>query len=215
VRVWATEGGPFADQYKRARMIGYMQMADEIIAIADGGSVDPHRDRLRCDMRRWMLSKVLPKIFGDKIEVESTENIVVSEQGTPATNNFMRRLEQLAARQQQGYGRQHDDRDGVNLAPGITAIPPTAPAPPRKADEINRVADRIIDNAEFAPAEQDPSKHHSKVRTPAEEKPHPIWEDPGRLRSGCTLTRPPDLDRNLYEAPYVIGSDTFGRWRRG
>lgn len=58
-------------------------MADEIIEISDDSSGDVivddegntrtdaervARSRLRVDTRKWMLSKMLPKIYGDKIE---------------------------------------------------------------------------------------------------------------------------------------------------
>lgn len=66
----------FSDHYARAREIGYLTIADDILDIADGG-LDPSledvaRDRLRVDTRKWMLSKVLPKIYGDKTTVENT-----------------------------------------------------------------------------------------------------------------------------------------------
>lgn len=92
VRHWALEdrNGFFA-QYTKAREIGYMRMADELLEIADDGTNDwmerktqdgstgdvvlngehVQRSRLRLDTRKWMLSKVLPKIYGDKVEVES------------------------------------------------------------------------------------------------------------------------------------------------
>src|SRR5690606_20725933 len=57
----------FAEQYARARNIGYEVMADEIIEIADGGSDDWQRDRLRVDARKWLLAKALPKRFGDRV----------------------------------------------------------------------------------------------------------------------------------------------------
>lgn len=88
VRLWAlndVEG--FSAQYTRARQIGYHGMADELIEIADDGANDwmerqgddgvgwalngehLQRSRLRVDTRKWMLSKVLPKIYGDKLAV--------------------------------------------------------------------------------------------------------------------------------------------------
>ena len=57
----------FAEQYARARDIGYEVMADELIEIADGGSDDWQRDRLRVDARKWLLAKALPKRFGDRV----------------------------------------------------------------------------------------------------------------------------------------------------
>ena len=79
---WEEANPAFADQYARARATGYKLMADEIIEISDDASGDvvetdngpkPNaeftaRSRLRVDSRKWMLSKMLPKIYGDKIE---------------------------------------------------------------------------------------------------------------------------------------------------
>lgn len=42
-------------------------MADQLTEIADDKSGDPARDRLRLDTRKWLLSKALPKVYGDKI----------------------------------------------------------------------------------------------------------------------------------------------------
>jgi hypothetical protein len=73
---------PFSDQYAKAREAGYRVMADEILEIADDGANDTYQDeegntrtnidvlgrsRLRVDTRKWLLSKALPKIYGDKI----------------------------------------------------------------------------------------------------------------------------------------------------
>jgi hypothetical protein len=38
-----------------------------MLETADGDG-DPVRDRLRVDTRKWLLSKALPKIYGDKVE---------------------------------------------------------------------------------------------------------------------------------------------------
>lgn len=88
VRGWAIDPDhPFSAQYARAREVGYLQMADELAEIADDGrndfttkmlgevevSVVDHdviaRSRLRVDTRKWLLSKALPKIYGDKLEL--------------------------------------------------------------------------------------------------------------------------------------------------
>ncbi len=88
VRLWALEDrSGFAAQYTRARELGYLAMADEIVDIADDGLNDwmerrrengepeqtlnhEHisRSKLRFDARRWLLSKCLPKIYGDRLE---------------------------------------------------------------------------------------------------------------------------------------------------
>ena len=86
VRRWALGNvNGFSPQYAEAREIGYHVMADELLEIADNGTNDwmerngqdsegwqangehVQRSRLRLDTRKWMLSKVLPKIYGDKV----------------------------------------------------------------------------------------------------------------------------------------------------
>lgn len=63
---WAAKA-PFSDQYATARETGYRLMADELVEIADDKAGDPARDRLRLDTRKWLLSKALPKVYGDKL----------------------------------------------------------------------------------------------------------------------------------------------------
>lgn len=67
VRTWALDNEAFYAQYARAREVGYAGLADELTEIADSDG-DPARDRLRVDTRKWLLSKALPKVYGDKVE---------------------------------------------------------------------------------------------------------------------------------------------------
>jgi hypothetical protein len=70
----------FADQYARVRAATYELMADDVIAIGDSdilinGLPDNalvQRNRLMCDNRKWLLSKLLPRQFGDKVTQELT-----------------------------------------------------------------------------------------------------------------------------------------------
>jgi len=64
---WVNGKKQFSDQYARARETGYAQMADQLTEIADNLTGDPARDRLRLDTRKWLLSKALPKVYGDKL----------------------------------------------------------------------------------------------------------------------------------------------------
>lgn len=73
----------FATQYTHARQAGYMRMGDEIVEIADEpveGSDQAMRQRTRIDTRRWLLSKALPKVFGDKLQVESKSQVTVKHE---------------------------------------------------------------------------------------------------------------------------------------
>ena len=67
--------GELNKQYTRAREIGYTLMADDIIEISDtpvlterGDATD--RSRLRVESRKWLLSKALPKVYGDKQTID-------------------------------------------------------------------------------------------------------------------------------------------------
>lgn len=88
VRGWVIDNvDDFAERYTRARQVGYEDMADELTEIADDTSNDtltdaqgadrPNtewitRSRLKVDTRKWLLSKALPKIYGDRITQELT-----------------------------------------------------------------------------------------------------------------------------------------------
>jgi hypothetical protein len=99
VRAWALEDRDgFSTQYTKAREIGYQSMADELMEIADDGRNDwmerrgeedagwqangehIQRSRLRVDTRKWMLSKVLPKIYGDKVTLKGDPDEPVHHQ---------------------------------------------------------------------------------------------------------------------------------------
>lgn len=81
----------FRDQYARAREAGIEVMADELLDISDDGRNDfverdlgdglvtqqlnsehIQRSKLRVDTRKWLLSKLAPKKYGDKVTQELT-----------------------------------------------------------------------------------------------------------------------------------------------
>ena len=58
----------FSHQYAKARHSQAMHWAEEILTIGDNENrEDTQRARLRVDTRKWLLSKVLPKVYGDKV----------------------------------------------------------------------------------------------------------------------------------------------------
>ena len=88
VRLWAMEDVEgFAAQYTRARDLGLDAIADEILEIAntpvpgitkttkaDGGIEEKQGDmiehrRLQVDSRKWYLSKLAPKRYGDQMQL--------------------------------------------------------------------------------------------------------------------------------------------------
>ena len=60
------------EQYARARELGWDAIAEEIIEIADTPcetQVEVSQARNRIDSRRWLLSKIAPKKYGDRLDV--------------------------------------------------------------------------------------------------------------------------------------------------
>jgi hypothetical protein len=96
---WLNDDAELAADYARAREELHEFIAAEIVAIADApvpsnekGGLDPgaiQKQRLQVDTRKWLLSKLAPKKYGDKIEVsgdsdnplkiERIERVVVGE----------------------------------------------------------------------------------------------------------------------------------------
>lgn len=95
---WLQKNQDFFGQYTRAREVQAEHYADEINDIADDGSNDYmmvmrgaqevevinheniQRSRLRVDSRKWIVSKLLPKKYGDKVQTE-----ISGPEGAPLT----------------------------------------------------------------------------------------------------------------------------------
>lgn len=76
---WVNEDAALADRYTRAREELIERMAQEVLELSDsdvGLQPDGKRDwaavqkhKLQVDTRKWLLSKLAPKKFGDKLEL--------------------------------------------------------------------------------------------------------------------------------------------------
>jgi len=136
VRGWVVDDHEgFSAQYARARDIGLEVMAEEILEISDDGSNDwmeqldkdgqsagwklngehVQRSRLRVDTRKWILSKLAPKRYGDRVNLEHT-----GEDGGPIqtktefdfsklTADDLRNLRDIAERAAGGSGKSKRD----------------------------------------------------------------------------------------------------------
>lgn len=90
IYAWAADvDKPFSQEYARVRPIGYARFVDEIVDISDDSTNDwmtikkgdfeqevPNREvversKLRIETRKWILCKCLPKIYGDKLDVNA------------------------------------------------------------------------------------------------------------------------------------------------
>lgn len=88
---WLHRYPEFANMYARAKEIAMEIMGDEILNIADDSRDDKriiesetgdvieltdhdviNRSRLRVDTRKWLMSKLAPKKFGDRQNIELT-----------------------------------------------------------------------------------------------------------------------------------------------
>lgn len=77
VRYWAaTDHDGFAVRYTSARARGLEHIADEIVSIADT-ETDPNKARVRVDARKWVLSKLNPKVYGDKLDLNHSGEMTV------------------------------------------------------------------------------------------------------------------------------------------
>jgi hypothetical protein len=71
---WLKEEPGFASQYAHAREDQADAYADEIIAIADTEE-DAAKARVRVDARKWVASKLKPKKYGDKLDLNHSGSI--------------------------------------------------------------------------------------------------------------------------------------------
>jgi hypothetical protein len=85
---WLDDNQIFREQYARARAAQADRFAEEILEIADDGQNDwmdrqvgeetirvpdhehINRSKLRVDARKWLMSKMAPKKYGDKLDIE-------------------------------------------------------------------------------------------------------------------------------------------------
>jgi hypothetical protein len=92
---WVAKHPEFRDQYARALEARTDAHADEILAIADDGHNDwmqkqfgddvkwvengeaIRRSQLRIDARKWLMSKLAPKKYGEKVQQEHSGNVTI------------------------------------------------------------------------------------------------------------------------------------------
>ena len=98
VNRWLHDNIEFRNQYAHARELQIQHYADEILAIANDGrndwmiredaktkhqSIVPNTDhiqrsKLRVDTYKWLLGKLKPQVFGDRVEVEQTGDVKIN-----------------------------------------------------------------------------------------------------------------------------------------
>lgn len=74
MQAWlAGRGAPldFAVGYAHAKRQQIEAMAEDIVDIASDETLDANERRLQVDTRKWLLSKLIPKTYGDKLDLTS------------------------------------------------------------------------------------------------------------------------------------------------
>lgn len=81
---WISKHDDFRQLYEKAKEMAMLAMAEELLDIADDGRNDTYvddegrpkvdtdviqRSRLRVDTRKWLMSKLAPKKYGDKLDL--------------------------------------------------------------------------------------------------------------------------------------------------
>lgn len=88
---WLIEHKEFTEQYTRAREAQCDAFVEEIIEISDDTANDTlvteygakpnaewiNRSRLRVDTRKWLMSKLAPKKYGDKLDLNHAGEVTV------------------------------------------------------------------------------------------------------------------------------------------
>jgi hypothetical protein len=88
IRLWVVKDSPagIAERYARAREAQAESWADDILELADDGRKDTflddkgnervdhdhiNRSKLRVDTRKWLMAKLHPRTYGEKVDVTS------------------------------------------------------------------------------------------------------------------------------------------------
>ena len=71
VQAWMRKHAYFQSAYAHAKIDQLQAMAEDIVDIANDDSLDANDKRIRIDTRKWLLSKLMSKTYGDKLDVTS------------------------------------------------------------------------------------------------------------------------------------------------
>lgn len=68
---WLDQYASFRSQYTLAKNDQLRLMAEDIVDLSNDESLEPNDKRIRIDTRKWLLSKLIPKTYGDKLDLTS------------------------------------------------------------------------------------------------------------------------------------------------
>lgn len=79
VFTWLRTYPKFLEQYARAKEEASDAFVEQMLDIADSSTTEVQRDRLRVDTRKWIASKLKPKKYGDRLNVESPDGTMTPQ----------------------------------------------------------------------------------------------------------------------------------------
>ncbi len=77
VQRWIVSDGSFAVRYARARTAQADTLFDRMEAVEEAvsaGTMDSHAARVVLDSMRWRASKLAPKVYGDRLDVQVSDS---------------------------------------------------------------------------------------------------------------------------------------------
>jgi hypothetical protein len=76
---WRVAYPDFDAKIARAREDQAEFLADELVEISDNQELDPNARRVMIDTRKWIASKLKPRIYGDKIQADVTGKVTLEQ----------------------------------------------------------------------------------------------------------------------------------------
>jgi hypothetical protein len=97
IYAWLVAHEPFQQMYARAREQRVERWSDEIIELADApiaamDNAAVQRARLRVDTRKWLMSKLAPRKYGDRVE-----HVIKSGNAADLTDDELARIAMASA----------------------------------------------------------------------------------------------------------------------
>ena len=89
VQRWIVSDGSFAVRYARARTAQADTLFDRMEAVEEAvsaGTMDSHAARVVLDSMRWRASKLAPKVYGDRLDVQVSDTRISISGALAAAN---------------------------------------------------------------------------------------------------------------------------------
>ena len=86
---WIAADGQFASRYARARTAQADTLFDRMEAVEEAvaaGTMDSHAARVVLDSMRWRASKLAPKVYGDRLDVQVSDTRISISGALAAAN---------------------------------------------------------------------------------------------------------------------------------